>query len=401
MFVSAANILHADLDSFYASVEQRDDPSLRGRPIAVGGGIVMAASYEARAYGVRGAMGERAARALCPDLVVVPMRFEAYAEASRAVFEVFRSITPLVEGISVDEAFLEVGGLRRLVGPPEMIAQIVRSRVRGEVGLPISVGVARTKFLAKIASAVCKPDGLLVVEPDGEEEFLHPLPVERLWGVGKVTAEKLHARGIRTVGELARLERTSLDAAVGKASGRHLFALAHLQDPRPVTTGRRRRSIGSQRALGLRPRSDAELDQILLGIADRVMGRVRDGGRPGRTVTLRVRFADFEAVTRSHTLPRPTTATETVVRVARELLLGLRPMIADRGITLLGLSIGGLDGSGAVQLPLPFGDEVPGALDGTLDEVRERFGSSAVRRGVLVGKTEGLSVPTLPDVPGH
>lgn len=390
-------MLHADLDSFYASVEQRDDPRLRGRPIAVGGGIIMAASYEARAYGVSSPMGERIARELCPDLLVVPMRPKAYQEASKAVFAIFHDLTPNVEGISVDEAFLDVGGLLRLTGTPEQVGALLRRRVREEVGLPISVGVARTKYLAKIASAVSKPDGLLVVPHDGEEQFLYPLPIERLWGVGKKTSQKLHARGIRTIGQLAEVEYRALSDTVGKASGRHLFALTHFQDPRPVERGKRRGSIGSQRAFGPGRRSDAELDQILVGIVDRVMRRVRDGGRPGATVTVRVRFGDYERVTRSRTLPRPTMATETVLRVSRELLLGLRPMIADRGITLLGLTIGGLDASGATQLMLPLDPHQSGVLDTALDEVREKFGSGSVRRGVLVGEPEGFEVPMLPD----
>lgn len=391
-------MLHADLDSFYASVERRDDPRLRARPMAVGGGIILSASYEARAFGVRGAMNERLARQLCPDLIVVPMRAEVYTQASRAVFDIFGDITPNVEGVSIDEAFLDVGGLRRLIGPPTQVAAILRHRVATEVGLPISVGVARTKYLAKVASQVAKPDGLLSVPHDREQEFLHPLPIERLWGVGPKTAERLHAKGIVTIGQLAAADESALRGSLGRAAGQHLWALANLRDPRPVVVGRRRRSIGSQRALGNRPRSDADLDEILLGVVERVMGRLRNGGRPGSTVTLRVRFADYVPVTRSRSLPRPTTSTETVVRIARELLLGLRPLIADRGITLLGLSIGGLDAGGGEQLMLPFDPGQSGALDAVVDGVREKFGSGAVRRGVSVGKAEGIEVPLLPDV---
>ncbi|MDQ4119039.1 MAG: DNA polymerase IV, partial [Actinomycetota bacterium] len=283
MFVRGeATILHADLDAFYASVEQRDDARLRGRPVIVGGGVVLAASYEAKACGVRTAMNGRQARALCPRARVVPPRMEAYSEASRAVFAIFRDTTPVVEGLSIDEAFLEVGGLWRIVGPPVEIARRLRARVAAEVGLPITVGVARTKFLAKVASGVAKPDGLLVVPPDGEMEFLHPLAVERLWGVGRVTAEKLHALDVHTVGEVARLGERALVSFLGKASGRHLHALAHGLDPRPVDTGRRRRSIGSQRALGRRPRTEEELDAILAGIVDRLARRLR-GGRDSPT----------------------------------------------------------------------------------------------------------------------
>src|SRR6266705_2940135 len=224
---SEPTILHADLDAFYASVEQRDDPRLLGRPVIVGAGVVLAASYEAKAFGVRTAMGGAQARALCPQAVVVEPRMSAYTKASEAVFEVFERTTPLVEGLSIDEAFLDVGGLRRLAGPATEIAVQLRRDVRDQVGLPITVGVARTKFLAKVASAVGKPDGLLVVPPDRELAFLHPLPVERLWGVGPVTAERLHAQGLRTVGEVARLPQASLVSLLGRASGRHLHALAH------------------------------------------------------------------------------------------------------------------------------------------------------------------------------
>jgi DNA polymerase-4 len=248
-----ATVLHADLDAFYASVEQRDSPELRGRPIIVGGGVVLAASYEAKARGIRKAMGGRQARELCPDAVVVPPRMDAYSAASRDVFAIFRDTTPLVEGISIDEAFLEVGGLRYIAGTPEQVAVRLRERVRTEVGLAISVGVARTKFLAKVASAVSKPNGLLIVEPDQERSFLLPLPVEALWGVGAVTAERLRRYGVHTVGELAELEAETAERMLGRAAGAHLHALARLRDPRPVNTTRRRSSLGSQRAARIHP----------------------------------------------------------------------------------------------------------------------------------------------------
>src|SRR5438874_1193078 len=250
-------VLHADADAFFASVEQRDDPRLRGKPVVVGGGVVLAASYEAKAYGVHAPMNARQWRALCPHAIVVSPRFDAYVEASKAVFEIFNDTTPLVEGLSIDEAFLDVGGLRRVSGEPVEIAARLRRAVRERVDLPITVGVARTKFLAKVASAVGKPDGLLVVPPDDELGFLNPLPVERLWGVGPKTAEKLHGRGITTVGEVARLAQSTLVSILGLASGRHLHALAHNRDPRPVQVGKRRGSIGSQHAIGWRPKSDA------------------------------------------------------------------------------------------------------------------------------------------------
>jgi DNA polymerase-4 len=392
-----ASILHADLDSFFASVEQRDDPSLHGKPVIVGSGVVLAASYEAKAHGVRTAMNCAQALRLCPQAVVVPPRFEAYSEASRAVFAVFEDTTPLVEGISIDEAFLDVGGLRRVAGTPVEIAGALRRAVRDRVGLPITVGVARTKFLAKVASGVAKPDGLLVVPPDREDEFLHPLPVERLWGVGPRTAAKLHARGIRTVGDLARVGEGPLVTILGPHAGRHLHALAHHRDPRRVQRTPRRRSIGSQSALGRRRRTPEELDAVLVGIVDRVTRRMRAARRVGRTVTLRLRFDDFTRATRSHTTPAPTAATEAVLSVARALLAAAMPLVDERGLTLLGLSVGNLtDEDAPVQLGLPFDRHAGGALDHVLDDIRERFGSKAVMRTVLLGR-EHLAMPLLPD----
>jgi DNA polymerase IV len=391
-------ILHADLDSFYASVEQRDDPTLRGRPIIVGGGVVLAASYEAKAYGIRTAMGGMAARALCPHVRVVSPRMEAYSAASKAVFEVFNDTTPLVEGISIDEAFLEVGGLRKIAGRPSEIGDRLRHNVLDRVGLPITVGVARTKFLAKVASRVAKPDGLLVVPIDRELEFLHPLPVGRLWGVGKVSEQKLNDRGITTVGQVARLGEASLVAILGQASGRHLHALAHNRDPRPVQIGRRRGSIGSQRALGRRsPKSPADLDAALVGLVDRVTRRMRKAGRVGRTVTVRFRFDDFSRATRSHTLPQPTAETSVVLTAARLLLEHTLPMIETMGITLIGIAVANLDNDDAIQLELPFDRYWGSALDTALDEVRGKFGTNSVTRAVLLGKDQGLSVPMLPD----
>ena len=400
MFVSRpdeATILHADLDSFYASVEQRDDPALRGKPVIVGAGVVLAASYEAKAFGVRTAMGGRQAHALCPDAIVVPPRMSAYSDASKAVFAVFEDTTPLVEGISIDEAFLDVGGLRRLSGTPTEIAVRLRAAVLERVGLPITVGVARTKFLAKVASGVAKPNGLLVVAPDREVAFLHPLPVQRLWGVGPITARKLHARGITTVGEVAALDESILVAMLGVASGRQVHALAHNRDPRKVHVGRRRGSIGSQRALGWRPTSMQEVDASLVGLVDRVARRMRAAHRVGRTVTLRLRFDDSSRATRSHTMPRATAHTSTILNAARELLRVAVPMIERQGITLVGISVGNLDDDHAVQLTLPFGRGSGGALDAALDDLRERFGSSAVTRAVLLGRDPGLTVPMLPD----
>jgi DNA polymerase IV len=396
MFVVAeATILHADLDAFYASVEQRDDPDLRGRPVIVGAGVVLAASYEAKAYGVRTAMGGAQARRLCPRAAVVKPRMSAYSEASKAVYRVFEDTTPLVEGLSIDEAFLDVRGLRRLSGTPIEIAVRLRRRVRERVGLPITVGVARTKFLAKVASGVAKPDGLLVVQPDRELAFLHPLPIERLWGVGPVTARKLRELGITTVGQVARIPEGVLVSILGRAAGRHLHALAHNRDPRPVDVRRRRRSMGSQRALGRSPRSPDAVEADLAALVDRVTRRMRDAGRVGRTVVLRLRFDDFSRATRSHTLARATAQTQTILGTARGLLKTAMPMIERDGLTLVGVAVANFDDGGAVQLTLPL--DRRDALDAALDEVRERFGPAAVTRAVLLGRDQGLSVPLLPD----
>ncbi|WBQ05030.1 DNA polymerase IV [Kribbella sp. CA-293567] len=399
MFVpdGEATILHADLDAFYASVEQRDDPRLRGRPVIVGAGVVLACSYEAKAFGVRTAMNGGQAFRRCPQAIVVQPRMSAYSEASKAVFAVFANTTPLVEGLSIDEAFLDVGGLRKIAGTPVEIAQRLRSAVLTEVGLPITVGVARTKFLAKVASGVAKPDGLLLVPPERELEFLHPLAVERLWGVGAVTAEKLRTRGLTTVGDVAALPEAALVAMLGRASGRHLHALAHNRDPRPIEVGVRRRSIGSQRALGRSPKSAETLDAILAGLVDRVTRRMRSAGRSGRTVTLRLRFDDFSRVTRSHTLPQATGQTRAILVTARALMATARPLIEKQGITLVGISVGNLENEASVQLALPFDKAANNELDSALDGVRNRFGSNAITRGVLLGRDQGLTVPMLPD----
>ncbi len=400
MFVSTgATIMHADLDAFYASVEQRDDPHLRGRPVIVGGGVVLAASYEAKAFGIRTAMGGAQARRLCPWAVTVAPRFSAYVDASRAVFDVFHNTTPLVEGLSIDEAFLDVGGLLRVSGTPVEIAAHLRREVWDLVGLRITVGIARTKFLAKVASGVAKPDGLLVVEPDRELAFLHPLPVERLWGVGAVTARKLHERGIRTVADVARLDETVLIAMLGRGSGRHLHALAHNRDPRPVQVGRRRGSIGSQHALGRArsSRSPEAIDEVVVALVDRVTRRMRAASRVGRTVVLRLRFDDFTRATRSHTLPRATAHTATVLATARELVAAVMPKIAHEGLTLVGIAVANLSDDAVVQLALPFDRSSGGALDTALDGVHDRFGRGAVTRAVLLGKHSGEPMPMLPD----
>jgi DNA polymerase-4 len=397
MFVTKeATILHADVDAFFAAVEQRDDPLLRGRPVIVGAGVVLAPSYEAKARGVRTAMPIGRARRLCPRAVVVKPRMSAYAEASKAVYRVFDDTTPLVEGLSIDEAFLDVRGLQRLSGTPTEIAMRLRREVRERVGLPITVGVARTKYLAKVASAVAKPEGLLVVPPHRELAFLHPLPVERLWTVGPVTAGTLRDLGITTVGQVAELAEPTLVSLLGRASGRHLYALAHNRDPRPVEARRRRRSMGAQRALGRSPTSLADIDSALIALVDRVTGRMRVAGRAGRTVVLRLRFDDFSRATRSYTLPHATANTQAILTTVRGLLTIALPMIERRGITLVGVTVSNLVDGRAVQLALPLARHSD-ALDGALDEVRQRFGSAAVTRAVLLGRGQGLTVPLLPD----
>jgi DNA polymerase IV len=395
--VSEATILHADADSFYASVEQRDDPRLRGKPVIVGAGVVLAASYEAKAYGIRTAMGGGLARRLCPTAIVVSPRMSAYAEASKALYRVFDDTTPLVEGLSIDEAFLDVRGMQRLAGSPIEIAARLRREIRARVGLPVTVGVARTKFLAKIASGVAKPDGLLVVPPERELAFLHELPVQRLWGVGAVTAEKLHRLGIETVGEVAALPEEALVSAVGRAAGRQLHALAHNRDRRRVQPRRRRGSIGSQCALGRRRRTPEQVDAVLLGLVERVTGRMRKAQRVGRTVTLRLRFDDFSRATRSFTLCEPTAETRTVIDTARALFATAMPMIEQRGLTLVGIAVSNLQNDVPAQLVLPFEGRSGIALDLAVDEIRNRFGSAAIVRAILLGRSSGLAVPLLPD----
>jgi DNA polymerase-4 len=394
VFVS---ILHADLDAFFASVEQRDDPRLRGRPVIVGMGVVLAASYEAKARGVQTAMGHRVALRLCPDAAVVRPRFEAYTAASKAVFEVFDNTSPLVEGLSIDEAFIDVRGMERSVGSSAEIAVRLRREVRERVGLPLTVGVARTKFLAKVASGVAKPDGLLVVPREHELVFLHALPVERLWGVGVVTARKLHVHGITTVGQVAELSEEVLVSLLGRATGRQLHALAWNRDPRPVHARRRRGSIGSQRARGRAPWSEESVDADLIALTERIARRLRGARRVGRTVVLRLRFDDYKRATRSHTLPQSTASTETILETARTLAAAALPMLEQRGLTLVGLSIANLEDARDVQLLLPFDGRHLEALDAAVDEVRDRFGSDAITRAVLLGRDRGYTMPLLPD----
>jgi DNA polymerase-4 len=392
-----ATILHADADSFFASVEQRDDPRLRGRPVIVGGGVVLAASYEAKAYGVRTAMGGSQARRLCPHALVVAPRMAAYAEASRALYALFEDTTPSVEGLSIDEAFLDVRGMERIGGTPWEIAVRLRRRARERLGLPLTVGIARTKHLAKIASAVAKPDGLLLVPPGGELAFLHPLPIERIWGIGPATAARLHRIGVATAGELARVPEAGLATVLGPAAARHLHALANNHDPRPVRPRRRRRSIGSQHAFGLRRATPAEIETDLVAIVDRVTRRLRAARRVGRTVVLRLRFGDYSRATRSHTIRHPTAQTRIVLDAARSLLGNAQPLIERRGLTLIGITIANLENDLPLQLCLPYDTDNAELLDAALDEIRTRFGPTAITRGILVGRRAVPDMPLLPD----
>lgn len=390
-------MLHADLDAFYASVEQRDDPRLRGRPVAVGGGVVLAASYEAKRRGVRTAMSARQARSLCPGLVVVPPRFAAYTEASRAVFAIFADTTPAVQGVSVDEAFLDVGGLHRIDVPPVAIGARLRERVRREVGLTITVGVARTPFLAKVASRVAKPDGLLLVEPDRERAFLHPLPLEVLWGVGDVTARRLHAYGLATAGDVAALPREVLVAALGPAMGRHLHAVVHGRTPERVQTGRRRSSVGAQRALGPGPHRPEQVRAALLGLVDRVARRLRGAHRLSRTVVLRLRFGDYTRATRSRTLAHATASGAQLAAVATALLDEAAPLVRERGLTLVGVALTGLEGDAWEQPQLDLDGPDRSGLDAAVDAVTGQFGPGALVRGTLLRHGPGTEVPLLPD----
>lgn len=404
---SAATILHADLDAFYASVAVREDPSLAGKPVAVGGGVILAATYEARRFGVRSAMSGADARRRCPELVVVPARFELYVETSKQVMAILDRFTPLVEAISIDEAFLDVSGSVHLFGPPPQIARQIRSAVRDEVRLPISVGVASTKHLAKIASRVAKPDGLVVVEPGTEESFLRPLPVGHLWGVGPVGEERLRQYGIETIGDLADLPPATLSAWMGPHWGLHLSALARNEDPRHVTTERHAGSIGAQSAVDA---TDPDRrHRTLLGLAERIGTRMRRKELAGRRVTVRVRFGDMSAVTRAVTLPGPISETSAIYREASRLV---DAVVGERGdgrrISLVGISVSGLEKAPDVQLELPLGglaeDPVARAgsvenlrrhdLDAAVDRARERFGRGAVRRAALLGEDTEERSPT-------
>jgi DNA polymerase IV len=401
---TTATILHADLDAFYASVEQLLDSSLRGKPIAVGGGVVLAASYEAKSFGIRSGMSGWRARELCPQLIFVGGHFQDYQRLGDAAINVLNDFTPLVERISIDEAFADVAGCTHLFGSPPEIASAIRRRVRAELGLPISIGVARTKHLAKIASQVAKPDGLVVVNPQTELDFLHDLPVELMWGVGPVTGARLAAIGVRTIGQLAKIPGWSLERIVGRAVGEKLTALAWNRDPREIRTHHRAQSAGAQSALGKKPAEERVFRPALRHLADRVGSRLRAKSRPGRTVTARVRFADLRSITRSVTLDAPISATASLAEIAEELV---RTALADhpdeKSISLLAISVSHLERHWDVQLELPLGleDEKrrPGSkrgmgrwmADRAIDMIRDRFGWDAVGYGsVMLGLSRSV-----------
>lgn len=402
--MGSASILHADLDAFYASVEQRDNPELRGRPVIVGTGVVLAASYEAKDRGIYTTMNGRDARRTCPDAVFVPPRMDAYSRASRQVYEIFNDTAPVVEGLSIDEAFLEVGGMEHISGTPPEIAAQLRARVLREAGLRISVGVARTKFLAKVASGASKPDGLLVVEPEREEAFLHPLPIEALWGVGKVTTAKLNGMGIRTVGDVARTSRVRLAPLIGDSAADHLLDLANGRDPRRVEPRERRKSIGAQSAFPRGSRTPGQVDSLAAALVDRTARRLREAGRATRTISVGLRFGDFSRASRARTLAFPTDETETILAAVRELFEASREEIAEKDLTLIGISLGNLRNADTVQMELPLAEEAGGrvkdnaALDQAVDDVRQRFGDGLIKRASMIDADQGLPVPTLPDL---
>lgn len=396
-------ILHADLDAFYASVEQRDDPSLAGLPVIVGSGVVLACSYEAKALGVKTATPVREALRHCPEARVVPPRMEAYSAVSSDVYAIFAEVSPVVEGISIDEAFLDASGLENISGTPVETAEHLRRAVRDGVGLAISVGVARTKFMAKMASARAKPDGLLVIEPDREQAFLHPLPIEALWGVGEVTSGRLRAMGISTVGEIASCDPDRLAAALGRSSASRLIDLSNNRDPRPVRPRAPRKSIGAQSAFPKGSKSGPEVEALLASLVDRASGRLRKAGKACRTISVGVRFGDMSRATRSRSFPAPTDSTEEILVSARALLDSLEAEIGSLGLTLVGISLESLEEPEGVQLALPLGDERgadspdDGSLDRALDDLRERYGVDSVTRASLVDLERNQGSPVLPD----
>ncbi|MEZ5174951.1 MAG: DNA polymerase IV [Acidimicrobiia bacterium] len=399
-------ILHADLDAFYAAVAILEDPSLAGKPMAVGAGVVLSCSYEARSFGVRGGMPVREARSLCPQLVVVDGTFGAYTAFSRKVFAIFESYTPIVERLSIDEAFLDVTGATHLFGSPADIARSIRAEVAAETGLAVSIGATTRKFLSKIASQVAKPNGLIVVEPGDELDFLHPLPVSYLWGVGPVTRRKLNELGIVTVGDIASTPLEAMVVALGRSHASHLSALAHCRDPRPVATGRAAKSMSAQSAMRARIRTLDELTPVLGRLTDRVTTRLRAKDMSARTVTVRIRFGDLTSVTRSTTLPIPTASNGSIVTVATSMLERVLAKHPNHETTLVSVAVSGIAAGEPTQLAFAVRDD-DGAggsprdlefesLDRSVDDLRKKFGADVITHGsdLLSGRTDftdGLS----------
>ena len=392
---SDATILHVDLDAFFASVEQLDDPALRGRPVVVGGlgnrGVVSTASYEARAFGIRSAMPMVRARHACPNAVFVSPRMSRYVEKSLEVMAILASVSPLVEQLSIDEAFVDVQGARRMLGDPAAIAATIRRRVLDETGLCLSVGVATTKFLAKLASDLAKPDGVLVIAPGTELEFLAPLPVTRLWGVGPATMKKLDRMALRTIGDVAATDEQVLVASLGSSLGRHLHALARNDDAREVAPEREAKSIGAEETFAADLHTIAECERELVRLADRACARLRASALGARTVNVKIRFGNFETRTRARTLPEATDVSTVVLDIARDLLAEFD---VGRGIRLLGVSLSQLDPAAATQTVLDLTGDAQAedrqrtdrraAVERAVDEVRDRFGARAVTPATLV-----------------
>ena len=404
-------ILHADLDAFYAAVAVLEDPSLAGKPVAVGTGVVLSCTYEARVFGVRGGMRMVEAREKCPSLVEVDGTFGAYPQYSRRVFSIFESFTPEIEPLSIDEAFLDVSGSLHLFGDPLSIAEQIRSEVREQTGLAVSVGGSTRKFLSKIASQVAKPDGVIIVESGKELDFLHPLAVSFLWGVGPVTKRKLNELGIETIGDIANTPYDSLVAMIGGSAASHLGALANNQDPRPVSTTRRAKSVGAQSAMRSQIRTLDELKPMLQRLIDKVAARLRKKDRTARTITIRVRFGDLSSVTRSATMPTPTASTQAIIDVGVRLLAKVVDEYPRHEISLLGVSAAGLGVGEPLQLALGVDEATSGgtpkeleygALDESVDELRRRYGSGVITHGsdLLSGRSafgDGLSEVMTPD----
>lgn len=384
-------ILHADMDAFYAAVAVRDDPSLRGKPVIVGAGprsVVLSATYEARALGIRAAMPVSRARRLAPHAIFVAPAHHRYAEISAAIMEIFRSITPLVEPLSLDEAFLDVAGARRLIGTPRQIAELIRTRVADEQGITCSIGVASTKFVAKVASNACKPDGMLVVPAAETIAFLHPLPVGALWGVGPKTEEVLHRLGLTTIGDIAHTPAATLVRALGDAHGHHLHDLAWGRDPRRVTPEEPEKSVGAEETFATDIDNPETIAAELLRLSEKVGARMRRAGVRGRTISIKVKFSDFTSLTRSRTLGQSTDTTQEIYTVARDLFLALH---LDRArIRLVGVRVEGLVDADDAPVQLRLDERAHGWRDAeaAADRAAERYGSRIIRPARLLRRRD-------------